>query len=119
MIRRALLARLLGELAATVPLGGMASGESVGLRELLLGLTGDAGMARALGRQYLAALHDPTGLARAVVRLRGLALGNAGARRAAIGSAATHGLATGEVVVVGGWVLARAEAETLALIALT
>ena len=52
-------------------------------------------------------------------RLRDLAPKDGAALRSAVAAAAAADLAAGEVVVVAGGVLARAEAEALALIALT
>jgi hypothetical protein len=121
MIRRALLARLLGGLTVAAPIGGLvvATGRTGKLDELLQGLVGDMAVAREMGRQYLASLPDMTGLARAKARLSESASRGGSALRAAVGTAAAADFAAGEVVVVAGWVLARAEAETLALIALT
>jgi hypothetical protein len=121
MIRRALLTRLLGGLTVVAPIGGLvvATGCPGKLDELLRGLAGDRTVARKIGRQYLASLPDTTGLARAKAWLSEAASGDGGALRAAVSAAAAADFAAGEVVVVAGWVLARAEAETLALIALT
>jgi hypothetical protein len=119
MDRRALLVRLLGGLAFAAPLGGLLATAPSGAGALggrLLSLVGDEAVARALGRRYLASLPDATALAGAMDRLRALAPKDGAALRSAVAAAA---LAAGEVVVVAGWVLARAEAEALALIALT
>jgi hypothetical protein len=121
MDRRALLVRLLGGLAFAAPLGGLLATAPSGAGALggrLLSLVGDEAVARALGRRYLASLPDATALAGAMDRLRALAPKDGAALRSAVAAAAAD-LAAGEVVVVAGWVLARAEAEALALIALT
>jgi hypothetical protein len=121
MIRRAVLARLVGGLAIAAPISGPAAAAASGrhgeLDGLLQGFTGDPALARELGRRYLASRPSATGLAAARARLSGPATVDGRALRAAIAAAAD--LAAGDVVVVAGWVLARAEAETLALIALT
>jgi hypothetical protein len=123
MIRRAVLARLLGGLAIAAPIGSPAAAAASVCRGgpdgLLQGLTGDVALARELGRRYLSSRPSAAGLAAARARLTGPAAVGGGALRAAIAAAAADDLAAGDVVVVAGWVLARAEAETLALIALT
>ena len=72
----------------------------------------------ALGRAHLAASPDP-----AALHARFQALAASGPRglaelRDLVGAATAEDLERGEVAVVDGWVLARTEAEILALAAL-
>ena len=86
-----------------------------GLPERLLRLTSHHSSAGRLGAAYLAAA-DRDRLALTARRLRDLGSIDQPGLRLAIAELAREDLACGDTVLVDGWVLARAEAEVLALI---
>jgi hypothetical protein len=118
--RRAVLGAALGATVLAWP--GPAPRAGVppeSLPGLLRGLVKDGAAARALGRAYLAGGQAEAGALRA--RLDALAAAaprDAAGLREAVRAASARDLAAGDVAVVDGWVLARTEAEILALMAL-
>jgi hypothetical protein len=121
--RRVALGALLGAAGLLWPgtrAGAAGSGAaSADLAGLLRGLVKDGPAARALGRAYLAGGRVEASTLRA--RLDALAAAaprDAAGLREAVRAASARDLAAGDVAVVDGWVLARTEAEILALVAL-
>jgi hypothetical protein len=88
------------------------------LPALLRAVVDDRAAARALGRAHLAAGAEPGALRARLEALAAAAPRDAAGLRAAVREACARDLAAGDVAVVDGWVLARTEAEVLALIAL-
>lgn len=118
MMRRRGLLFLVPGLALGTALAGMPGEAADDLRGLLVRLTPDVATARRLGRAYLASLASDAGLRAMLARLEAARPQDVAALRDVAAGLARADLARGEVVVVEGWVLARAEAEILALIAL-
>jgi hypothetical protein len=87
------------------------------LATLLARMTPERAAAARLGRAYLA-VADQERLAATAASLRCTCGDGVAGLRQAVAARARADLARGDTVVVDGWVLARAEAETLALIAL-
>jgi hypothetical protein len=114
--RRALLGAFmtLAVSPAMAPLVAAAVPE--GLRGRLMGLVADPDTARRLGRLHLAAGADPARL-QALLEALAAAPGSEPVR-ALLDAKHRACFAAGDVVIVDGWVLARTEAEILALIAL-
>jgi hypothetical protein len=86
------------------------------LPSLLAQLTAKQSTATRLGHAYLA-VADVRRLAATESRLRRAADGGVDGLRRAVATLAQADLARGNTVLVDGWVLARAEAEVLALTA--
>jgi hypothetical protein len=78
----------------------------------------DVAAAWALGRAHLAAGADLGALHARFQALAALGPRDIGDLRALVAAATAEDLGRGDVVVVDGWVLARTEAEVLALAAL-
>jgi hypothetical protein len=122
--RRTALGVLLGAAGLLWPGGpsGVAAAPDATVADLaglLRGLTKDRDTAQALGRAYLASGRVEAGALRARLdALVAAAPRDAAGLREAVCAASAHDLAAGDVAVVDGWVLARTEAEILALVAL-
>jgi hypothetical protein len=90
----------------------------LGLAELLPTVINDRAMASLLGAAYLRQA-DSKRLDRTLERLRQRGPTSVAILHSAVAELAREDLARRQTVVVEGWVLARAEAETLALIHLS
>ena len=90
------------------------AGRADPLSSLLAQLTVEQSTAARLGHAYLA-VSDVGRLAATESRLRRAADGGVDGLRRAVATLARADLARGDTVLVDGWVLARAEAEVLAL----
>ena len=90
------------------------AGRADPLSSLLAQLTAEQSTAARLGYAYLA-VSDVGRLAATESRLRRAADGGVDGLRRAVATLARADLARGDTVLVDGWVLARAEAEVLAL----
>ena len=84
---------------------------------LLVQLTPEQSTARRMGEAYLA-VAEKGRLVTTAVKLRGSCGEGVPGLRQAVAALVREDLARGDTVLVEGWVLARAEAEALALISL-
>ena len=96
---------------------GSAAEQPDRLPALLVQLTPEQSTARQMGEAYLA-VAEKGRLATTVAKLRGSCGEGVPGLRQAVAALAREDFTRGETVLVDGWVLARAEAETLALIAI-
>lgn len=88
-------------------------------RGALAALVGDPAAAAPLVRAYLGLVPDAPDRLRALAgRLAASGVGDAGKLEAWLAAARRDDFAAGDVLVLEGWVLARSEAELLALAAL-
>ena len=109
---------LLAGVAAGLAVGALATpgGGAAAARDALALLVPDPGAGAGIAAAYLRRVPDaPTRLGALRDRLAGL--DHPGDARAWLAAARRDDFAAGEVLVLDGWVLARAEAELLALAA--
>jgi hypothetical protein len=95
----------------------VAAGDPDALATMLAQVTPDRAAAARMGRAYLA-VADRRRLAATEACLRGSCGATLAELRRTVADLTRKDLARSDTVLVEGWVLARAEAETLALIAL-